>query len=681
MSTAKHRIICLSFFLLAFAAESLYSNFDMGLSGTAQTASKKNKPAVKPYRVLVVIGDQWTDPLSYSIDSKRVKGGEFIDVVTMLKIWGVPFDVLRLDQQRLQINRFLDGGAKPNYGCVIWMADPTRLEGFSANFQTLKRVVEEYGISMIALFDNIKIKQVADLVGMEYQGVSELQSDGSRGRFAISGTHYITSGAVGTILPNEKQTAAPSIVGGNGVTLKPGEVVEAKSAISVIRCTAGVGTTVLGQVGQIPQLTVRDVGNGTKAIWIGGGKNWFLKYPVMRGIFRKSLVYALGYGIFNDNFDNGFIFIMDDVGCSEHAWSLRWHYPTPSKETLMKYLIEPLQKRGLMMVQNITPGFANPETHMIESPWTQKPFKDIFGNWQDYGSTKAGLDEGLRRGVFEIQPHRAWSHMNWDLDSPPGPWWGSPIGGEMAVTNWYNEIVDVRRGGISVPSNDLLFLYKSGIDAIKKAFGVVALSAEVRTGAEVSPGRPGGDDNGRVAAIAGLGVSRECYVGFDRTIEFSMMMPEQFTCHDLDLTARTGEPADETEAGWDNLLKMTTEQLLACKIAGGRRANLTDNTNWIDAHRDQHWMGFNETCAYLHSNFKETKKSALGIELQYDDHYCKFFEKKPSFWTLELSDAFREALGKGASVRIDGKKSKTVLAPKQVVQVPAGLGTHSIEIN
>jgi hypothetical protein len=202
MSTAKHRIICLSFFLLAFAAESLYSNFDMGLSGTAQTASKKNKPAVKPYRVLVVIGDQWTDPLSYSIDSKRVKGGEFIDVVTMLKIWGVPFDVLRLDQQRLQINRFLDGGAKPNYGCVIWMADPTRLEGFSANFQTLKRVVEEYGISMIALFDNIKIKQVADLVGMEYQGVSELQSDGSRGRFAISGTHYITSGAVATILPN-----------------------------------------------------------------------------------------------------------------------------------------------------------------------------------------------------------------------------------------------------------------------------------------------------------------------------------------------------------------------------------------------------------------------------------------------------------------------------------------------
>jgi hypothetical protein len=334
-----------------------------------------------------------------------------------------------------------------------------------------------------------------------------------------------------------------------------------------------------------------------------------------------------------------------------------------------------------MMVQFLTPGYANPETRMIEVPWTVKPFKDIFGNWQDYGSTKAGLREGLRRGVFEIQAHRAWSHMNWDLDSSPGPWWGSPIDGELATTDWYNEIVDVRRGGAPVPSNDLLFLYKNGIDAIKKAFGVVALSAEVRTGAELRPGTHGGDDNGRVAAIAGLGVSRECYVGFDRTIEFSMMMPEQFTCHDLDLTAKTNYPSDTTETGWDALLKLTTEQLVSSTIAGGRRINLRDNLNWIDAHKDKHWMGFNECCAYLHAGITETERSNLGIEFQYDDHYCKFFEKKPSLWTLELSHGLRQTLGKAASIRIDGKKTKTVLGPRQVLQIPAGLGTHRFEIN
>ena len=160
------------------------------------------------------------------------------------------------------------------------------------------------------------------------------------------------------------------------------------------------------------------------------------------------------------------------------------------KRYLIKYLIEPLEKYGFMMVQNITPGFADPEKKMIVSSWDVPPFKDIFGNWQDYGSTKEGLDEGLRRGVFEIQPHRAWSHMNWDLESPPGPFWGKPDG-EMRITDWYNEVVDVRRDHAPVPSNDLLFIYKMGIDAIKKCFGVTALAAEVRPGAELTPGKNG----------------------------------------------------------------------------------------------------------------------------------------------------------------------------------------------
>ncbi|MCK4750522.1 MAG: hypothetical protein KAT15_25870, partial [Bacteroidales bacterium] len=402
-------------------------------------------------------------------------------------------------------------------------------------------------------------------------------------KFAISGDHFITNEAEGIRLPDVSQLVPASIPEANGISTDIVEHTGEQEVISIVRSTALESVEVLGVIGENPQLVVREVSDVTKVVWIGGGKDWFRRYPVMRGIFRKSLVHAMGYGVFNDNFENGFIFIMDDIGCSEHAWSLRWHYPTPSKETLMKYLIEPLEERGLMMVQNITPGYANPETRMIEDPWSVEPFTDIFGNWQDYGSTKAGLEEGLRRGVFEIQPHRAWSHINWDLDSPPGPWWDSPIGGEMAVTDWYNEVVDVRRDAVPVPSNDLLFIYKTGIDAVKKSFGVVALSAEVRPGAELKEGTEGGYDNGRVAAIAGLGVSRECYVGIERTIELSMMMPQQFTCHDLDLTEQTNSPADVDDAEWDVLLEMSTEELLASKIAGGRRINLVDNTDWIDS--------------------------------------------------------------------------------------------------
>lgn len=645
----------------------------------ADSAELKQTVNLKPFRVLIIIGDQWTDPMSYNIDPTRVNGTDFLDVVNMLKIWGVPFDILRLDEQRLQINRFLDGEAKPNYGCVIWMADPDKLKGSSANYQTLKRAVEEYGISMIALFDYIKTKQVADLVGVDYKEVKDIQLGGSGEKFCVSGEHFITKEAMNIVLPDPKQSASITIPDANGITPAGSSPIENNSLVSVVRCSAVNSVKVLGSIGETPQLVVRDVNKDTKVVWIGGGKDWFRKYPAMRTIFRKALVYSIGYGVFNHNFENGFIFIMDDVGCAEHTYSLRWHYPTPAKDTLIKYLIEPLEKYGKMMVQNITPGYANIEKKIVESPWTVKPFTDVFGNWQDFGSTKAGLDEGLRRGVFEIQPHRAWSHMNWDLDSPPGPWWGSEIDGELAVTDWYNEVVDVRRDNAAVPSNDLLFIYKMGIDAVKKAFGVTALAAEVRPGAELKAGKPGGHDNGRIAAIAGLGVSRECYVGFDHTIEFTMMMPLQFTCHDLDLTAQTNSMADQTEAGWDVLQKMNTEQLISSKIAGGRRINLHDNLDWIESRKDKYWMGFNETCAYLHTNI--TSNGKTGIEFYYDDHYCKYFEKKPSRWTLELSDTFREDLGNKPSVSIDRKKVSMTPGPKQVLEIPAGLGAHKISFN
>jgi hypothetical protein len=250
----------------------------------------------------------------------------------------------------------------------------------------------------------------------------------------------------------------------------------------------------------------------------------------------------------------------------------------------------------------------------------------------------------------------------------------------MAVTDWYNEIVDVRRGRQPVPSNDLLFIYRTGIDAVEKAFGVTPLAAEVRTGAEVTTDTPGGDDIGRIAAIAGIGVSRECYVGIDRTIEFSMMMPEQFTCHDLDLTARTSHPADQTEAGWDALLSMSEEQLRSAKIAGGRRINLHDNLQWIESRKNKYWMGFNETCAYLHSETKKSQGTGLLLELNYDPHYCRYFEKKSSGWTLELTDDFIKKNGQKTVIIVDGVKKSDITKSEQFIEIPAGTGVHKIEL-
>jgi hypothetical protein len=665
---------------LIYALVGIFFSCTTGNDKESSRESAENAVGLKPYRVLVVIGDQWDDPMSYNIDPARVKGEDFLDVVTMLKIWGIPFDILRLDEQRLQINRFLDYEARPAYGCIIWMADPEKLTGMSANYETLNRVVNEYGMSLIILSDYIKASGVAELAGINFKKMVKTSLDHDRNSYSISGSHFITREADGVHLPDIDLAAASSIPEANGITPENSRITGDPIYFDLVECSAQPSVTLLGTVGGVPQLSVRDIDEDTKVVWIGGDKDWYRKYPVMRRIFRRALVYSMGYGLFNDNFENGYIFIMDDVGCSEHAWSLTWHYPTPAKDTLIKYLIEPLEKYGFMMVMNLTPGFANPEKKLIESSWNVPPFRDIFGNWQNYGSTKEGLDEGLKRGVFELQPHRAWSHMNWDLDSPPGPWWGSPVDGELKITDWYNEVVDVRRGHKSVPSNDLLFIYKKGIEAISNSFGVVPLAAEVRPGAEIMPGTHGGDDNGRIAAIAGLGVSRECYVGFDHTIEFKMMMPEQYTCHDLDLTAKTDSPADETEEGWDRLWSLTTEQLMGSKIAGGRRINLRDNLDWIESKKEKHWMGFNETCAYLHSVISDRKGDKPEINLSYDGHYCKFFESKSSYWTLELSDGFREKLGPSAHLSVDGKPSGMPLESKQTLNIPAGLGTHIIKI-
>jgi hypothetical protein len=674
----KKHFILITFSLFILAAIISCSRAEKKTPVSANPEIKKENINQKPFKVLVVIGDQWTDPMSYNIDPTRVKDEDFLDVVTMLKIWGVPFDVLRLDEQRLQINRFLDGEARPNYGCIVWMANPDILKGYSANYETLTRAVNEYGISIIALTDYIKTSAVADLMGIKFTGANKVTLGGSGDKFIVSGIHFITA-KTDLSFPDKKQLAGSSIPEANGITVVDTTVNDQTETINMINCSATGSVKVLAKIGDTPQMAVRDINNDTKAIWIGGGHDWFRKYPAMRKIFRQALVYSIGYGIFNDNFENGFICIMDDVGCAEHSYSLMWHYPTPAKDTLIKYLIEPLEKHGFMMVQNITPGFANPKTQMIELSWNIPPFTDIFGNWQDYGSTKQGLDEGLKRGVFEIQPHRAWSHMNWDLESPPGPFWGKPDA-EMRKTDWYNEVVDVRRDNAPVPSNDLLFIYKMGIDAIKKSFGVVALAAEVRPGAELRKGKPGGFDNGRIAAIAGLGVSRECYVGFDHTIEFRMMMPEQFTFHDLDLTAKTNYKSDQPEAGWDILTRMSAEELMACKIAGGRRLNVHDSQDWIESRKDKYWMGFNETCAYLHSLISDSGKDGFKIDFSYDDHYCKFFEKKSSKWTLELSDGLREKLGNKSSIMVDGKQMNIVPGPAQIIEIPAGLGNHKLEI-
>ena len=53
-------------------------------------------PPALPYRFLLVIHDQWQDPASEVIQERN----EFSMLCALLRSWGLPFDIHRLDQQR-----------------------------------------------------------------------------------------------------------------------------------------------------------------------------------------------------------------------------------------------------------------------------------------------------------------------------------------------------------------------------------------------------------------------------------------------------------------------------------------------------------------------------------------------------------------------------------------------------
>ncbi|MBL8296369.1 MAG: hypothetical protein JNN08_31280, partial [Bryobacterales bacterium] len=65
--------------------------------------------ATPAHRILVVAGEQWADPSSTVLEG----GSELNVVAALLKTWGVPFEILRLDQQRLDRYHLLERDGAP----------------------------------------------------------------------------------------------------------------------------------------------------------------------------------------------------------------------------------------------------------------------------------------------------------------------------------------------------------------------------------------------------------------------------------------------------------------------------------------------------------------------------------------------------------------------------------------
>jgi hypothetical protein len=298
----------------------------------------------RPNRILLVIGDQWDDPSSYLVR----EGNEFHGVVTLLKSWGIPFDIARLDQQRLDRNILLDHQGQTRYGAILWDADPAQFK--DQNYAFLEEAVRKWNVGLVALSNRIAQPTLESLLGVH-----------CRGYYSFSGPievtepqHYLVGGLPSPLDTNDDPRAELSQKGTRNAKVPWGFPPFKKRVLA-----EGRGARVLATQGGVPQVTVQEVAPGLNAIWIGGDHLQFLHYQALRTLLRRSLALAVGYQVYKD-WSRRVILEMDDPGSAQNTWLEHWHYPTLSQEQIERRLIEPLEKNHALVVVNVCPGFVDP---------------------------------------------------------------------------------------------------------------------------------------------------------------------------------------------------------------------------------------------------------------------------------------------------------------------------------
>jgi hypothetical protein len=350
---------------------------------------------------------------------------------------------------------------------------------------------------------------------------------------------------------------------------------------------------------------------------------------------------------------------MDDPGSAQCAWLEHWHYPTLSEEEIDEYLIKPLQQHQAVLNINVLSGFVNDERQWVEPAW-QQTFIDAFGTQQDYPSTKRGLNKGLKLGVFQIMCHGL-THMQPDLTSPPG-WWGTKLDQERAEVGWYREFGDVRRGK-EIPAAEQLWRMKTARQWLKYQFGVTPLQF-LHGGSGISTSYQ--NNTMRLAGQAGFG-----WYGYAYSLEGGGYLGRDMVIAGWNFSGSQDSPVFEVAPpdGHDFGITLAPEKFATIfeKYPQGR------------------FIDINEFIGYIHTTNHGTYNidtKNIKISLRYDDHYCQYFNTHPSTWVFEISDWLATHFNDQISVKVDDKNPVTFKVAEQplILQIPEGLGAHSIEI-
>jgi len=572
----------------------------------------------KPYKVALVIGDQWDDPMSFLVSRKN---RDFFSLVVMLKSWGIPFEITRLDQEFMDINRFLGPDGRPEVGCILWNVNKSDALQ-PQRYEVIREAVNDYGISVIAISDRVEVPVIQEVLGIKYNGSWRTSDD-----LNIVGEHFITKGLKNPLDHRDSPTAHK-----NRMQVKLS------------------GARAIVEQGLFPQVTVREVPSGAKNVWIGGDAERMFSYQEYRTLLRRAITWSIGYSLYK-TWENTAFMILDDPGTAQNVWLEHWHYGTISEEVMIKYMIEPLKKHNAIVMMNVVPGFVNEELRRVEPSW-QRKFVDKFGTLQDYPSTRRGLIKGLEAGVFEVH-YQGLTHMQADLWSPPGPWFGAEVNQEKAEVAWYHEFSDGRRGK-ETPAAEQLWRMKTGLRWLEHQFGVTSLSF-CQPGSGIS--RSYVNNTYRLAALAGFGwyCQSDGYLGrdmavwgwnFQGTPESPRSLPAEPDGHDKGIAEYPEKFADIFED-----------------------------------YPDMKWISFNEFVGYTHAALSGGGEKQLSIELDYDAHYCTYFKDKPSQWTLLVSDWLGDDL-KNPEITVDGKEQikNADLSGRLTITIGAGIGRHKIDI-
>jgi hypothetical protein len=588
--------------------------------------------SLKPYRVLLIVAS-WDDPSSQVISQKDT----FQPIAALLKAWSVPMDILRLDQQALGTAYLFDRSGAPRYGAVLWLADLPSYAG--KNMSVLAEAVQQ-GTSLIVVASRFSDAALERILGLRYVADYRAPDPILRGP-----VHFITRELADDLKPEHEQSLHFSV-----------------------DCR---GSQALISQGKHPVLTVYQPSLETAAIWIGvPNLRWLLNSPYWRAVFQRSLLFGLGYLILPEvDYSRNILVMIDDWGAADKSFLSYWHYQTVPEQLMRDKVIPVLERHHAVVSANVVTGFVDRKTHRVISPWNQK-FTDSYGVEQDYSSTQRGLKAAVAAGVLEIQSH-GWTHMQPDLDSPPGPWWTADLDGEASAGGWYEEFEDTRRG-VEAPVLDQLFHLKRSLDYLREDFGARPLSVIIGGGGWSKSYQ---NHSARVAAQAGYGLFdiNEDYFFLDHDLVLDMkgISPAEGHQYDRELHPDRWPPHPD---GPFVLLFHDRDISL--------RHDFIERT--FDAlPKDARTISMNHYIGILHSRIASANQG-IGFDFEYEEPYGAYFSNHASSWRLLLADPLMQRIKQvtTANMIVDGRMAGPVnhlqLAEGRVtIHFQAGTGTHS----